>query len=319
MRFVVALLSSLALMPSAYAAYYPTKPVKVIVGWAPGGIGDIAARIVAQKLTEKWGQQVLVENRPGASGMIANGVAARAPADGYTLMMATSPEVTTTPFIQKNAPRYFVENFDPVALVSVNPMVFVTGAKGDYKTTSDLVAAAKKQPGEIAYSSAGVGSAPHLAAEVLAERTGIKLKHIPYKGGAPAAVAVAGGEVPVGFMAMGAAIPYVKSGRVNVLGLSTAKRVGSVPDWPTLSESGVKDFDYTVWTGLFVQKGTPADIVRKIDTDLRAVLAMPEVAKQFEAVGAVAGQETRDAFVQRIKRDTAENEEVVRKADIRAE
>ncbi len=319
MRFILAAVSSVLLITSAFATDYPTKPVKIIVGWAPGGIGDIAARIVAQKLTEKWGQQVLVENRPGASGMIANGVAARAPADGYTLMMATSPEVTTTPFIQKNAPRYFVENFDPIALVSVNPMVFVAGAKGDYKNTKDLVAAAKKQPGEIAYSSAGVGSAPHLAAEVLAERTGIKLKHIPYKGGAPAAVAVAGGEVPVGFMAMGAAIPYVKSGRVNVLGLSTANRVASVPEWPTLSESGVKGFDYTVWTGLFAQKGTPADIVRKLDTDLRAVLAMPEVSKQFEAVGAVVGNETLDAFVQRIKRDTAENEEVVRKADIRAE
>lgn len=316
MRLLLAIVASLSLIGSAHALDYPTKPVRIMVGWAPGGIADVAARLLAQKLTEKWGQQVIVENRSGASGMIANGAAARAEPDGYTLMLATSPEVTTTPFIQKNAQKYFVDNFIPVTLVSVNPMALIAGADGPYKSVKDVVAAAKKKPGEIAYSSSGVGSAPHLAGEVFQEVTGIKLLHVPYKGGSPAAVAVASGEVPIGFAAVPGAVPLVHSGRIKVLGLTTAKRIESQPDWPTLAEAGVPNFDYTVWTGLFVQKGVPADIVKKLNTDFRAALAEPDVAKKFEAFGAIPGNESLEAFVERIKRDTATNEAIVRKAKL---
>lgn len=306
-------------MPCGYAADYPKGPVRIIVGWAPGGIADIAARILGQKLSEKWGHQVLVENRPGASGMIANGIAARAEADGYTLMLATSPEVTTTPFIQENAPKYFINNFIPVTLTSINPMVLVTTPASPYKTVQELVAAAKEKPGGIAYSSAGTGSAPHLAAELFADATGIKLEHIPYKGGAPAAVAVVAGEVPVGLVAMAGAVTYVKAGRLRVLGLTTAKRIKSVPEWPTIAEAGVPNFDSTVWTGLFVRKGTPPEIVRKLDSDFREVLADPDILKQFDAAGAIPGNESLATFVERIKLDTYQNERIVRKSNIRAD
>jgi tripartite-type tricarboxylate transporter receptor subunit TctC len=319
MRLFWAVMAALCFVGSAHALDYPTKPVRIMVGWAPGGIADVAARIVAHKLSVKWRQQVLVENRAGASGMIANGTAARAAPDGYTLMLATSPEVTTTPFIQKGVPKYFVDNFIPVALVSVNPMALVATANGPYKSVKDLVAAAKEKPGEISYSSAGLGSAPHLAAEIFVEATGIKLQHVPYKGGSPAAVAVASGEVPIGFVAMAGAVPLVQSGRMQVLGLTTAQRVASQPSWPTLSEAGVPNFDYTVWTGLFVQKEVPADIVRKLNADFEAVLAEPDVIKQFEVLGAIAGNEPLAAFVERIKRDTSANEAIVNKANIRAE
>ena len=319
MRLFLALIVALCSVVSAQALDYPTRPVRIMVGWAPGGIADVAARIVASRLTEKWGQQVIVENRAGASGMIANGVAARAEPDGYTLMLATSPEVTTTPFMQKNAPKYFAENFIPVSLVSVNPMALVATSSGPYKSVKELIAAAKAKPGEISYSSAGVGSAPHLAGEVFADATGIKIQHVPYKGGSPAAVAVAAGEVPIGFVAVAGAVALVQSGRMHVLGLTTAKRIETQPDWPTLAEAGVPDFDYTVWTGLFVQKGVPAEIVRKLGVDLSEVLARSDVKNQFEVLGAVAGNEPLAAFVERINRDTRINEAIVQKANLKSE
>jgi tripartite-type tricarboxylate transporter receptor subunit TctC len=319
MRVLWAIVASLCFVCSAHALDYPNKPVRIMVGWAPGGISDVAARIVAQKLTEKWHQQVIVENRPGASGMIGNSVAARAEADGYTLMLASSPEVTTTPFIQKNAPKYFVNDFIPVTLVSVNPLVLLAGPNSPYKTVKDLIAAAKAKPGAIAYSSPGIGTAPHLAAIMFEEATGTKLLHVPYKGGGPAAVAVASGDVPVGFNAMAGAVPLVKAGRIQVLGVATSRRIASEPTWPTLAEQGVPNFEYTVWTGLFVQKNVPPEIVRKLDADFRAVLAEPDVAQKFEGFGAIPGSESLKALVERIKRDSDANEAIVRKANLSAE
>jgi tripartite-type tricarboxylate transporter receptor subunit TctC len=319
MRCLWAIAVSFCLVFPAHALDYPTKPVHIIVGWAPGGIADVAARIVAQKLTEKWGQQVIVENRSGASGMIANGVAARAEPDGYTLMLASSPEVTTTPFIQKNAPRYFVNDFVPVGLVSINPLVLVTSANGPYDTVQKLIEGAKKKPGTIAFSSPGIGSAPHLAALKFEEATRTKLLHVPYRGGAPAGVAVASGEVPIGFNAVVGVVPLIQSGRVKVLGLATSTRMVSQPNWPTVAEEGVPNFEYTVWSGLFAQKGVPADIVQKLRTDLQAVLANPSTAKQFETFEAIPGNESIEAFIERIKRDTAINESIVAKAGIRSE
>jgi tripartite-type tricarboxylate transporter receptor subunit TctC len=316
MRLIWALIASFCLTGAAHALDYPNKPVRMMVGWAPGGISDVAARIVAQKLTEKWHQQVFVENKSGASGMIADAAAARAEPDGYTLMLASSPEVTTTPFIQKNAERYFVNDFLPVNLISVNPLVILAAPNSPYKTVQEVIAAAKAKPSTISYSSPGIGTAPHLAAIMFEEATQTKLQHVPYRGGGPAAVAVAGGEVPIGFNAMAGAAPLVKGGKLKVLGVATAKRIALEPNWPTVSEQGVPNFDYTVWTGLFVQKGVPTEIVNKLRADVQELLALPDVAEKFATFGAIPGSETLDAFVQRIKRDTRANEAIVRSADI---
>ncbi len=319
MRLLWAVVASLCLVCSAQALDYPTKPVRIMVGWAPGGITDVAARIIAQKLTEKWRQQVIVENRSGASGMIADAAAARAEPDGYTLMFASSPEVTTTPFIQKGAQKYFVNDFIPVMLVSINPLVLVAPSDSPYKTVRDVIAAAKAKPGEIPYSSPGIGTAPHLAAIMFKDATGTKFQHVPYRGGAPAAVAVASKEVPIGFNAMAGVMPLISSGRLKVIGLATSQRIASHPDWPTLAEQGVANFEYTVWSGLFVQKGVPADIVHKLEVDVRAVLAESDVAQKFAVFGAIPANENLKAFVGRIKRETSANEAIVRKADIRAD
>ena len=316
MRLLWAIVASLCLFGSAHALDYPTRPVRLMVGWAPGGISDVAARIVAQKLTDKWHQQVFVENRSGASGMIADAAAARAEPDGYTLLLASSPEVTTTPFIQKNAEKYFVNDFVPVALASINPLVILAAPNSPYKTVQDLIAAAKAKPGTVSYSSPGIGTAPHLAAIMFEEATKIKLQHVPYRGGGPAAVAVAGGEVPIGFNAMAGAAPLVKGGRLKVIGVATAKRIALEPNWPTVSEQGVPNFEYTVWTGLFAQKGVPKEIVQKLRADVQELLASPDVASKFATFGAIPGNEPLQAFVERIKRDTAANEAIVRSADI---
>lgn len=319
MRLLWAIVASLCLVCSAHALDYPNKPVRIMVGWAPGGITDVAARIVAQKLTEKWRQQVIVENKPGASGMIADAAAARAEPDGYTLLFAASPEVTTTPFIQKSAPKYFVNDYIPVSLVSINPLVLVAAPDSPYKSVKDLIAAAKAKPGEISYSSPGIGTAPHLAAIMFESATGTKLQHVPYKGGGPAAIAVAAKEVPVGFNAMAGVMPMIGSGRIKVLGLATAKRIATEPDWPTVSEQGVPNFEYTVWSGLFAQKGVPADIVSKLETDVHAILAEPDVAKKFAAFGAIPADEDMKTFVERIKRETSANEAIVSKANLQVD
>jgi len=319
MRLLLAIVASFCFVGSAHALDYPTRPVRIMVGWAPGGITDVAARIVAQKLTERWGQQVIVENRSGASGMIADAAAVRAEPDGYTLLLASSPEVTTTPFIQKNAQNYFVTDFIPVSLVSINPLVLVTASDSAYKNVREVIAAAKAKPGEILYSSPGIGTAPHLAAIMFEEATGTKIQHVPYRGGSPAAVAVAGKDVPIGFNAMAGVMPLISSGRLKVLGLATSQRIASEPDWATVSEQGVPNFEYTVWSGLFVQKGVPAEIVHKLEVDVHAALAQPDVAKKFAAFGAIPANEDMKTFVERIKRDTSANEAIVRKANIVAE
>jgi tripartite-type tricarboxylate transporter receptor subunit TctC len=316
MRLLLAVVAALGLVCSAHALDYPNKPVRMMVGWAPGGITDVAARIVAQKLTDKWHQQVFVENKSGASGMIADAAAARAEPDGYTLLLASSPEVTTTPFIQKSADKYFVNDFVPVTLVSVNPLVILAAPNSPYKSVQDVIAAAKAKPGTISYSSPGIGTAPHLAAILFEQATQTKLQHVPYRGGGPAAVAVAGGEVPIGFNAMAGAAPLVKGGRLKVLGVATPKRIALEPNWPTVSEQGVPNFDYTVWTGLFVQKGVPKEIVEKLRADVQQLLEAPDVATKFAAFGALPGNDSQQAFVARIKHDTVTNEAIVRSADI---
>lgn len=316
---VIALIAAMLLSFPAFAQDYPDKPVRVLVGWSPGGIADIAARVIAERLSDKWDEQVIVENMAGGSGMIADAAAAAAPADGYTLLLATSPEYTTTPFIRDNARDYFDAQLEPIALVTVNPMVLVANKNSGYESVADLAADAKKRPGEISYGSAGIGSAPHLAFEIAADSLGIELTHIPYKGGGPATVAVAGGEVPVGFVAMGAAVPYAEAGDIRVLGLSTANRVEAVSDWPTLAEEGVPGFDLTVWTGLFVREGTPADIVAKISSDLNEILHEPAVMERFKAVGAVPGDESLEQFNERLAHDREVSRAVIERLNIRAQ
>lgn len=311
MRAILSVVAMLCLIGSASASDYPDKPVRMLVGWAPGGITDVAARVVAERLSEKWHQQVIVDNRSGASGMIADAMAARAVPDGYTLLMASSPEVTTTPFIQKGAENHFNGELLPVGIVSINPVGIVVPADSPYKTLKDLIAAAKQKPGAIGYSSPGLGTAPHLAAVTFEKAAGIKLQHVPYRGGGPAALATASKQVPVGFNAMAGVMGMIKGGKLRVLGVASSRRIPWAPDWPTIAEQGVANSDYSVWAGLFVPRGVPADIVKKLHADLTALLAEPDVAKKFSTFGAVPASDSLSTFEKRIKSETVANKTIV--------
>ncbi|MEP9348517.1 tripartite tricarboxylate transporter substrate binding protein [Xanthobacter sp. KR7-225] len=312
----LAALALFAAPQTAAAQDFPTRPVHLIVPFAPGGVTDIAARVVGQKLAETWGQQVVVENRPGAGGTIGVDAAVRAAPDGYTLLMATNGEITINPALYKNLTHDPQKDLIPIAMVTNTPLLWAANANAPYSSLVEFIAAAKAKPGDIAYSSPGAGTMNHLTAEWFATLTGTKLLHVPYKGGAPAAAAIAGGEVPVSVLAVSSALPHVKSGKVKVLGMTTQARTQLAPDWPSAREAGIADFDASIWVGLFAPKGTPADIVAKVTTDLKAALADPAVVARLNTAGAEAVGLDGPAFLARIKADTARYGAIVKAAGI---
>src|ERR1051325_8738589 len=261
----------------ANAQSYPSKPIHMLVPYAPGGITDIAARIVGAKLTEAWGQQVVVENRPGGNGFIAMTAAAKAAPDGYTYVMATVGDVAINPALFKEMPYDVDRDLAPVAMVSDAPMVLAAHADAPFKSVAEVIAAAKAQPGRISVATPGNGSVNQIVLEWMALNTGTRFQHIPYKGGAPAAAGLAGGDIPLGVLASSSVAPHVKSGRIRVLGVTMAKRSKFNPEWPTLQEGGVREVDASNWTALFAPKGTPAAVIDKLNGEVVKILAMPDV------------------------------------------
>jgi len=327
MRLIVgAICSALALAlaatstPSHAQADYPNKPIRILVPFAPGGFVDVAARIVGQKLSEKWGQQVIVENRPGGNGFIAVTAVARAPADGYTLLMAHSGEFAVNPAVFAATIPYDLDrDFQAITLVSQAPMVIGAKSDGPYKTLADLAEAAKAKPGTIGMSSPGTGSINHLAGEWAALSMGVKFLHVPYKGGAPAAVAISTGEVPFGMAAVSSAMPQIKAGRVKVLAITTAKRTAVDMSWPTAQEAGAKDVDLAIWSGLFAPKGVPQPIIDKLYAEVAAILQMPDVKEKFAAGGGETGGMKPAEFTAQIKREADKLSGIVKAANIKPE
>src|SRR3954452_9559279 len=246
----------LCAMP-AQAQNYPAKPIHVLVPYAPGGIADIASRIVGAKLTEAWGQQVVVENKPGGNAFIAMTAAAKAAPDGYTLVMATGGDVAINPAMVKEMPYDVERDFAPMAAVSDAPLVLAVHGASPYKSVADVIAAAKAQPGRLSVGTPGNGSVNQIVLEWMALNTDTKFQHIPYKGGAPAAAALAGGDIPFGVLASSSVAPHVKSVRVRPLAVTMAKRSQFSPDWQTLQEGGVKQVDASNWTALYAARVTP--------------------------------------------------------------
>jgi tripartite-type tricarboxylate transporter receptor subunit TctC len=309
-------LAALLLGP-ATAFGYPDKPVRMIVPFPPGGVTDIAARVVGQKLSEQWKQQVIVENRPGAGGMIGVEQAVRSPADGYTLLMATNGEFTINPAVYAKVPYDPEKDVVPIIMATSTPLMWVANANTPINTIPELIAAAKARPGEIAYSTPGNGTMNHLTGEWFSLVTGTKFLHVPYKGGAPAATAIASGEVPVGVVAISSGLPFIKSGKVKVLGLTTAKRSARGADWPTAAESGVKDFDAAIWVGLFAPAGTPPAILAKVENDVREILKDPAVIDRLASVGAEPVGMPAQELKERIRVDAARFRKIAKEAAIR--
>jgi tripartite-type tricarboxylate transporter receptor subunit TctC len=319
MRFLI--LIAFAMLSLGHAAAqepYPNKPVRIIVGWAPGGGADIAARVIAQKLTTKWGQQVIVDNRPGATGLVGDSAVARAAPDGYTLLMAINAEVTSNPYLQPNIPKYFEDDLVPVMLAYSSPVVFAVGAKSNINSLADLVKLAKEQPGALNYSTPGVGSIPHLAGALFFDMAGVKLTQIPYRGGAPAALSVVAGETQVAVVTTSTVGPLQESGQLKVLAVTSAKRLESNPSWPTVAELGYSGYEVNLWQGLFVRKDTPAAIITKLEQDFRAAIADPEVVKQFQTLAVEPGQLSLAQFKEMIAKETANNKRIIESTKMQA-
>ncbi len=272
---------------AAAAQAYPSQPVRMIVPFAPGGATDIIARLVGQKLAERLGQSVVIENKPGAGTTIGNAEVARARNDGYTLLFAPTPFVISQ-VVYPSLPYDPQKDFAPVSLLAVSPFILVVNAAFPAKTTAELVAMAKAKPGTITFASAGNGTVPHLAGELFKLRAGIDLVHVPYKGGGPAIVDLVSGQVPMMFATPIEVSQHVQSGRLRVLGTTSLKRLDALPDVPTLSESGYPDFEVLSFFGVLAPAGTPAAIVQRLAAELAAVMQLADVRERFAQQSAEA-------------------------------
>jgi tripartite-type tricarboxylate transporter receptor subunit TctC len=312
---VVAL--SLVFAASARAQTYPSKPIHILIPYAPGGIADIAARIVGAKLTEAWSQQVVVENKPGGNGFIAMTAAAKATPDGYTLVMATGGDVAINPALFKDMPYDVERDLAAIAMVSDAPLVLAVHGAAPYKSVAEVLAAAKAQPGRLSVATPGNGSINQIVLEWMALNTDTKFQHIPYKGGAPASAALAGGDIPFGVLASSSVAPHVKGGRIRVLAVTMAKRSKLSPEWPTLQEEGVKDVDASNWTALFAPKATPQPIIDKLNAEVVKILNEPDVKERFAGGGVDTIPSSSAELNARVKREFERFGAIVQKAHIR--
>jgi len=263
------------------AQNYPTRALRMIVGFSPGGGTDIVARVIAQKLSEDWGQPVLVENRPGAGGNIASEQVAKAAPDGYTLLMGTLNTHTINQHMYANMPVDPLKDFAPITSVADTPMALVLHPSVKAKTVNDFIALAKANPNEFSVGSAGTGSAGHLCAEMFKAMTGVKFEHVPYKGAGPAINDLLGGQIRVMFAPLAPIAPHVRAGKLNLVAVTTAKRSQMFPEVPTLDESGLPGFDIGSWFGLFAPAGTPEAIVKKIHADVAKHLKDPATRERL--------------------------------------
>jgi tripartite-type tricarboxylate transporter receptor subunit TctC len=315
----LALILLAALAGVAQAQTYPAKPVRMVVGFPPGGGTDILARIVALKLSEAWGQQVVVENRPGASATIAAAVVAKAAPDGYTLSMGQLTPNAIAPALMADLPYDAARDFVPVILVGTSPNVLVVNPSLPAKNLAELVALAKSRPGKVTYASSGQGSLQHIAAELFSGVAGLQVVHVPYKGSSQAIVDMLSGQVDMNFDSMPAALQHVKAGKLRALAVTSAKRASGLPDVPTVAESGYADYDLNTWWGLFVPAGTPAAVVAKIHRDTLAILQNADVRERFAGVSVDVGGGSAEDFANLVAADIAKYRALVRQLRIRTD
>jgi tripartite-type tricarboxylate transporter receptor subunit TctC len=319
MKWRIVMAAALALCASlAFGQGFPNRPVKIIVPFTAGSATDILARTIGQKLSEMWGQPVIVENRAGAGGTIGAGIVAKSPPDGYTLMVHSSAHAVNASMYPV-LPYDTVKDFVELATLGGQPNVLVVAPSAGFKTTADLVAAAKKTPGALNYGSAGVGSGTHINAEKFKIVAGIDAVHIPYKGTPEAITDTMTGRVTYFFSPISAALPNIREGKLVALGVSTAKRSSALPNVPTIAEGGLPGFDYNLWVGLWAPAGTPQDIVDKINADVAKVLATPDVRERLAALGAEPMVMTPAEFRKFMRDEMDDSAKVVKAANIKAQ
>jgi tripartite-type tricarboxylate transporter receptor subunit TctC len=293
-----------AVCTTAAAQTYPAKPLRVVVAYAPSGTVDIITRLIAPKLSDALGQQVVVDNRPGGGAIIGTQLVAKAAPDGYTAMMA-NPAHAANPALHGKLPYDTVKDFSAVGLVALSASILVVHPSLPVKSVRELVTLAKAQPGKLNYASSGIGGAGYLAMELFKSYSGIELAHIAYKGAAPALTEVLGGQVPMMFITTPAALPHVNSGRLRVLAVSSAKRNFMLPQVPTVAESGYPGFDNADWYGVIVPANTPREIISRLNTEMNRVLNSGEVKERINGLGADVAMGTPEQLDERIKSEVA--------------
>ena len=315
------------LLPLVFAAVatgvaaqdYPTKPIRMLIPFPPGGGSDVAGRVVAAALSERLGRQVIVDNRPGAGGIIGTELAANAPKDGYTLLMVSLAH-TVIPWLHDLKGRYDpIKSFAPVAIIAASPIVLVVNPAVSVQSVADLVALAKKQPGKLQYASAGIGSVTHLAGELFKHTAKVDILHVPFKGAGPATLDVVAGHTNLLFGGLLATVPHVRSGRLRALGVGSLKRNPILPEVPAIAEAGVPGYETVNWFGLVAPAGTPAAIVDRLYREVTTVQALPEVQKQFDNDGAAVLRMRPTEFQAYMIADINKWERVVKEGGLRAQ
>jgi tripartite-type tricarboxylate transporter receptor subunit TctC len=318
--FVLAALAmSCAPAGSVAAQAYPSKPIRMIVPSAPGSGPDIMARSIGQKLAEAWGQSVIVDARPGAGGIIGSELAAKAPPDGYTLIMGNAGSHSVNPSLYPKLPYDPLRDFAPVTLVSVAPNVLIVHPSLPVKSVKDLIALTRSRPGEISFGSGGNGSSAHLSGEMFRTLAGVKIVHVPFKGAPAAVLGVITGEISMAILNLPPALPHIRSGRLKALGVSTAKRSAAAPELPTIAEAGLPGYEATAWFGVLAPASTPRDIVMKLNGEIVRSLRTNEMRKRILADGGEVVGGTPEAFTEVMKRDIAKWAKVVAASGARAD
>ncbi|VCU71815.1 Tripartite tricarboxylate transporter family receptor [Pigmentiphaga humi] len=304
----------------AAAQDYPVRPIRIVIGYAPGGLGDTLARVVADKLGARLGQPVIVENKPGAGGVIAAEYVARAAPDGYTLLQGTAAEMTYAASMVGAKLGYdATRDFAPISMLNAAQMVLVASPALGVKSVPELRQYAGRHSGKLNYASFGVGSSAHFAAEIFKSQTGMDITHIPFKGSEPAVQEVAAGRVQLLFNTVASSIPYIQAGRLVPLAVTGQARADALPEVPTFGQIGLSGVDLSPWAGLFAPKGTPAEIVRRLNGEVRAVLTSAEVESRLTALGAAPLPSTPEALGARVAQETETIKALVKKANLKFE
>ena len=319
MLFRTALAAIALAATAAFAQDYPVKPIKLIVPFAPGGVTDNAARVIADELGARLGQPVIVENKPGASGNIGSVQVAQSPPDGYTLVLGFDGTMVINPHVFAKMPFDPLKDFAPITKLGDAALLLVAHPSVPAKNMKEWLALAKAKPQSWPYGTSGTGGTPHLAGELLKQRTGIDLVHVPYKGGGQAITDVLGGQIPLVFTAIATAQQHVKAGKLTPLGVPGVKRSSALPDVPTFIESGLPGFEAVSWVGVLAPKGTPKAIIDKLQREIAAVLKTDAVKERYAALGIDPVGNTPDEFAAQMKADSARWAEVVKAAKITVE
>jgi tripartite-type tricarboxylate transporter receptor subunit TctC len=314
----LALTGSLAAGPALAQDAWPNKPIRLVVPFTPGGVTDTSGRLIAEFLGKRLGQQVVVENRPGASGNIGMAQVKAAAPDGYTLVLAFDGTAVINPHVFAKLPFDTLKDFTSIGKIGDATLILVSHPQAPVKTLSDVIALSKEK-GPLAYGTSGTGGTPHIAGELLRQRTGANLTHVPYKGGGQAMTDVVGGQIPLVYTAVAGAQGFVKTGKLHAIAVSSAKRSPSLPDVPTFAEAGVPDFVVNSWVGILAPAGLPPAIASRLNAELNAVLNDPAARDRLRTLGIEAMPGTGEQFSEEMRRDLARYERVVKAAGISVE